>query len=916
MSWYDTILQESLVSMNLKEQQENSKMAPSKEQPQQVEDTNNISLLGSKHKPGIKPNNRQVPVNEIILEIEPEKSQHNNETGSKVNQETYKIPNPNLGQDQCQILDKESNTNATKEKIPISSVLENSKTTNLEKFQNKDLQKIYTTDNIMKIWQDPNFLVTDTGNNTIYAKNNLESKMIDITFLGANRMNFPLTNNMETKNPIRESLKNITRKLNNHSDILTFDEALKALELQTLENKKTISRKYSFCYGHIPYTAIFDIFASGSQEQGIADKTDKETLKDIAPKGDPGFHQDFGRASTILNNITKTIQGSTTHPRQSNKLQEDTYKNIIPNIGFPWKPRNRLLTEHLHTVYDQKTSLMKGKSPPTLRRPKNEGSNEEKENTIIQNDHTHNQTLYSNILQDDIRNIMDKEVDETQDFNDNLLQSNGFEIFSFMKTSRNSRIYAGAMITELEPGIFMYICKPCDMVGFNQTNFLHHLATHKHQENTTTWIQQHYILHEPQFSLYEKEPIIRLYTSSLQKSDSGLTFNNMMEIVGNQSFFPTQHKVKVALLITKFFNATNNVDIQFIPAAKNDTDAQGQNHWIISAFESMQKRHRDVRQYLIEKSQENNLEIIMKSPAQRMEIETIADLARLLFKMLVECDFIPTNYLIVLAIIMCQSPTLDYPKSKSELFNSHYIDLVLEEGAILLTEKDKSIEQENCNTDQTLHNKQNSIEDIETPDQKCIQLLPENKCREFIEHCNLISFNWKLTTIGCFKLQLIQWYPIASDWTTTQIYDVKLQMFLWEETNKNLNEQEYTSTQSMEEVKHIKNPEKETRKTEFQKKTATKKSTPSTQEQISRDLEEGNIPNYCQAVNGTLVRSISGYPICNYCGLPAHKRQFCTKKKIDREMGLKRKNHPDKSMNMAATQAIPWQIYANPTPYY
>ena len=903
MSWYDTALQESLLSMNWKEKQDYSNIAASEETTKQIKKTDKTLLWEVKNEPEIEPNNRQMPVNETILEIESEKTLHNNEPGSRENQKTDKIPDPNLGQEQCQILDKESTTNATKEKITINSVFENSKTTNLEKFQNRDLQKIYTKDNIIKIWQDPNFLVMDNENSTTHAKNNLESEMIDITFLGTNRMNFPLTNNMETKNPIRESLQNITRKLNNHSDILTFDEALKALELQTLEDKKTISRKYSFCYGHIPYTAIFDIFASGSKEQGIAEKTDKETLKNIAPKGDPGFHQDFGRARTIMNNITQTIQGSTTYPKQSNTLQESTYKILIPNIGFPWKPKNRLLTEHLHTVYNQDTLGRKSKSPPSLHQTKKEGINEEKENTIIQNHHTHNHTLYSNILQDDIRSIMDKEVDETQDFNDNLLQSNGFEIFSFMKTSMNSQIYAGAMITELEPGIFMYICKPCDMVGFNQTNFLPHLATSKHQENTNTWIQQHYILHEPQFSLYDKEPIIRLYTSSLQSSNSELTFNNMMEIIGNQSFFPTQHKVKVALLITKYFKAPNNMDIQFSQAFKVDMDAQGNNHWIITAFENMQKRHRNVRQYLIENAQKDNLEIIMKSPAQRMEIETIADLARLLFKMLVECDFIPTNYLIILAIIMCQSPTLDYPESKSELFNSHYIDLLLEEGAILLTEEEKTIKQKKDNTDHIL------------PDQKCIQLLPENKCEEFIEHCNSVSFNWKLTTIGCFKLQLIQWYPIASNWTMTQIYDVKLQMLLWEEKDKNSREQESIGAHSMEEVKYIKNQEKETKKIDFHKKP-TKKSTPSTQAYISTDVEEGNIPNYCQTDNGARLRSIAGYPMCNYCGLTAHKRQYCVKKRIDREKGLTRTNHPDKGINMAAAQAIPWQIYANSTPYY
>ena len=136
MSWYNEILQESLLSINSKEQQENSKTTVSEEPTQQVKGTIQTLLLETEHKPGDEPNNMQVHLDETIIEIASETTNHNNEPGSKDNQETYKNPEPNIGQDQCQILNKESTTNATKEKTPITSVLENSKTTNLEKSQN------------------------------------------------------------------------------------------------------------------------------------------------------------------------------------------------------------------------------------------------------------------------------------------------------------------------------------------------------------------------------------------------------------------------------------------------------------------------------------------------------------------------------------------------------------------------------------------------------------------------------------------------------------------------------------------------------------------------------------------------------------------------------------------------------------
>ena len=151
----------------------------------------------------------------------------------------------------------------------------------------------------------------------------------------------------------------------------------------------------------------------------------------------------------------------------------------------------------------------------------------------------------------------------------------------------------------------------------------------------------------------------------------------------------------------------------------------------------------DTRQYLIEKSTHKNFEFFKKSPAQKMEVEIIADLARLLFRMLVECDFIPTKYLIVLAIVMCQEPKLEYPQSKSELFNNQYIDLLLEEGAIILTDKNKDIEQEINVEEKSIHNKQNSDKEIQAIQSKWIQLIPEDKCKRFIDHCDSIIFDWK-----------------------------------------------------------------------------------------------------------------------------------------------------------------------------
>ena len=72
---------------------------------------------------------------------------------------------------------------------------------------------------------------------------------------------------------------------------------------------------------------------------------------------------------------------------------------------------------------------------------------------------------------------------------------------------------------------------------------------------------------------------------------------------------------------------------------------------------------------------------------------------------------------------------------------------------------------------------------------------------------------------------------------------------------------------------------------------------------ISRDITDGNLPNYRQTTDQTLMRSALGYPLCNYCGKASHKRQFCSAKIKDRTNGITRQFHPDREKNTAEEQS-------------
>lgn len=149
-------------------------------------------------------------------------------------------------------------------------------------------------------------------------------------------------------------------------------------------------------------------------------------------------------------------------------------------------------------------------------------------------------------------------------------------------------------------------------------------------------------------------------------------------------------------------------------------------------------------------------------------------------------------------------------------------------------------------------------------------------------------------------------------WTSTQVHDLKLQMILWEETNKNTNPKGKTIARpKVENIKNSQTPRKGTKQTKFYKKIGSKKhngtiGVPQTPI-ISRDEKDGNFPNYCQSIQGDLVRSATGYPLCNYRGLSSHKRQYCFIKTQDRLQGVNRQDHPDKSSNIFSAQnKLPW----------
>ena len=886
MSWYEMISQESLLPLDSDENEdrtENSSLKKYTSFERNQWTLDNITKdTNTQQQDTIIPEEYN---NDNITDIESYNHQKDQQ---------YPIPDTEINSSdrtkekiQTNSILKKSNSIAN-EKFQTDTVWKNSKTVGFEKFQNRNIEQDAIIDNFIEIWQKPNSLRPNTKEETINDKDAIESPNGDSTFLDTYTANFATINNVE------EIKNSNTRCMTHQNDTLNFNEAREIFRLQKENTNKIISRDYSFCYGHIPYTAIFITFAPYPHDPSKTHQTKLQGAK-ITDK-----FPDSKKAHAILVGVA---QNAGKHQNYGYKLENRRHKRKVPNIGFPWKPRKmKIIQQGKNTdLPEQKlnNTHIQDESETTKNELKDQSGTYQKEEHCF----TPNNFL------DDVRNEIDKEVDRVQEFNDKILQSNGFKILSFMKTNMNPQIYAGALITELDQGIFMYICKPCDMTSFEQKHFLTHLASPKHQNNTISWIMQHYILQEPKFDSENNETIIRDYRKSVKDSNYVLTFNHIMKIINDPTLFPEKHKINVAFLITKFFTETNIKDIQFSHEFTKDRDDQDQEHWIISAFKEVQRKQYNIRQYLIDKSKLKDFEFFKKSPKQTLEVEVIADLARILFRMLVECEFIPTGYLTILAIIMSTTPTLEYPQSKLELFNFYYMDLILEEGIMILANKYQGMGYENQSRETKTHIEQNPDEKINTIPSRKEDFLPDSECRRFIDHCNFESFDWKVATFFNFQSKLEEWYPQAANWTPTNIHDLKSQMLLCIKTHT------YDNPENRSKDYH--SQIKRSKQAMFQTPTDKKQYGDGGLEQlqnaygmksvISRDVDDGNFPNYCQAKGGGLVKSSMGFALCNYCGLPLHKRQNCFIKSQDRIHGLDRIVHPEKSSNMwKAQNSLPW----------
>ena len=198
---------------------------------------------------------------------------------------------------------------------------------------------------------------------------------------------------------------------------------------------------------------------------------------------------------------------------------------------------------------------------------------------------------------------------------------------------------------------------------------------------------------------------------------------------------------------------------------------------------------------------------------------------------------------------------------------------------------------------------------IETRKAEMLRLVTDGLCSEFKTHCDNTKFDLTTKTFIEIEKEVMFWQRSttqgkkftasctpAKPTTTATVAAMEFDRYLDANLDGETQEESFTSsTQSSQSVRGKTGGRGSTRGNRGRGGRGRGASTG--RPTISRDIGDGNHPNYMQTTDGQLKRSIHGFPLCNYCGTASHKRQNCPLKIKDRAAGKMRLSHPDREKN-------------------
>ena len=306
-------------------------------------------------------------------------------------------------------------------------------------------------------------------------------------------------------------------------------------------------------------------------------------------------------------------------------------------------------------------------------------------------------------------------------------------------------------------------------------------------------------------------------------------------IIKIQRRVPFRYRHSLISLLGTIYQSGTDYEIQIEIRDK----FQDIGHWILSKYNRLLK-NKNTRQHLQNKLRKEEYDLVSKTNDQENEVKQIAGAGRIIYDIFIHCQFIPIEYLCLLATILDNGISYQYISSSVILPYTYStydenIDLILNTGAFYITTKEI---------------KNDTIINIET--------------------------NKNIEDTGPQTININPKYD-------TQIHHMKTHTSEKDIRINDITENENIQTQLSKDDLIM--------QVTLQNSFNTLKEENRNTGKISQD-ESFN--NYRQTQDGTVMVSPQGHPLCNYCGIPSHKREMCRIKKADREAGLTRTIHPDR----------------------
>ena len=177
---------------------------------------------------------------------------------------------------------------------------------------------------------------------------------------------------------------------------------------------------------------------------------------------------------------------------------------------------------------------------------------------------------------------------------------------------------------------------------------------------------------------------------------------------------PIQYRHNLITLLSTIYQSGTDYEIRI----EIRDNFQDKGHWILSKYHKLLK-NRNTRQHLQTKLKKKEYDLVSKTRDQEEEIKHIAGSARIIYDILVHCQFVPIEYLSILATLLNKKEDHHYTYSSillPEVYSTYgeIIDLMLNTGAFYISTKEITKEptsiviNENNNIKETYTNTNNT----------------------------------------------------------------------------------------------------------------------------------------------------------------------------------------------------------------